>query len=201
MRIGSLTPDSLSIERVRKLAISGFVCLSLASVLLMNQPPAFLVQEENLLGALRPDLAYAARTARWLVEEYAFYAGLNNRWQMFGRQSRFNWWYVVEATYGNGAPVRLPLPGQSDRSLWQAALFDFKETKFNLNLYNDPAAREAYARYLARAYPQRDGQRISTITFELYWQGIRPREEASRTAAYLDPVVSSRILQTIRFPS
>ena len=79
----------------------------------------------------------------------------------------------------------------------QSTLFDFKETKFHLNLYPRPEEREAYARYLARQYPSMGGVPISSIIYELQWQMILPREEASRTGRYLDPRVSSQVLQTI----
>ena len=197
MRIRSLHASISVSERFRRLSISAFVVLSLFCVLLSNRPPRLIDWEEGALDSIDPNIAYEARNARWLVEEYAFFAGLNNRWQMFGRQSRFNWWFTIEATYGNGSPILLPVPGQTERSLWRAALFDFKETKLALNLYGDPQAREAYARYLARQYPERDGQPIRAIAFLLHWQPLRSREEASATGTYLGTLVSTQVMQRV----
>jgi hypothetical protein len=199
MRIGPLPGQGSFSERFRKTVVSAFVSVSLLAVLFVNRPPGWIGREEEELDALSPGVSYTARVARWAIEEYAFFAGLNNRWQMFGRQSRFNWWYVVHATYGDGPPVLLPLPGQTRRSVWQAALFDFKETKLNLNLYGDPSARGSYARYLARQYPERNGQPITSVTFELRWQHLLSREEASMRGAHLDPAVWSEVIHTVTF--
>src|SRR5207247_458431 len=75
---------------------------------------------------------------------------LGNLWQMFGRQSRFNWCFPISAVYGNAERINLLLPPQSDRTFWQGTLFDFREGKFHLNLYPSPELREAYAHHLCR---------------------------------------------------
>lgn len=95
----------------------------------------------------------------------------------------------------------LPLPLQSDRSFWERALFDFKETKFHHTLYTRPTAREAYAHYLARQYPEYEGVPISSITIDLSWQQILPREEAARRGTHLDSTITTQVLQTVDFGS
>jgi len=184
------SPDSADVQpgRFKKRIVSIFVVFSLFTVLYMNRPGVF---------ALSPDAPYPVLLGDWFVQEYAFLAGLNNQWQMFGRQSRFNWWYVIKARYADGTDQVLPLPLQSDRSFLQSALFDFKEIKLQLNLYPRPEAREAYAYYLARQYPSRNGQPIVWIIYELQWQMLMPREEASRTGTHVYPQISSQLLQTV----
>jgi len=185
---GASDTADVQVSRLKKTVVSIFVVASLLTVLYMNRPGVF---------ALSSDAAYPVLLGDWVIQEYAFLAGLNNQWQMFGRQSRFNWWYVIKARYADGTDVVLPLPLQSDRSFWQSTLFDFKEIKLQLNLYPRPEAREAYAYYLARQYPTKDGQPINWIYYELQWQMLMPREEASRTGTHVYPQVSGQVLQTV----
>jgi hypothetical protein len=96
---------------------------------------------------------------------------------MYGLQSRFNWRYEIIATYGDGDQALdrlLPLPRQSERTVWQRRVVDFKEAKFHLNIYNDPLARETYAHYLARQFPEFQGQRLKRIRYDLKFQYILP---------------------------
>lgn len=186
-------------SRLKKGIISCFIVLNLGSVLFMNRPTPVVQAEEALIETLDPELAYGVRYGRWLTQYYAFCTGLNNQWQMFGKQTRFNWWYVIKAQYGDGEPQVLPLPLQSKRTFWQAWFFDFKETKLQLNFYPRPAAREAYAHYLARQYPEHEGVPISSIIFELQWQAILSREEVSKTGVYLDSTIVTQVIQTVDF--
>lgn len=184
-----------------KIIISGFVLLNLGSVLYMNRPPAVATAVQGVTTSLAPGPGDLLRQAEWSVQRYASLAGLDNQWRMFGQQSRSNWWHVVTATYGHGQPRLLPLPLQSKRSLWETVLFDFKEPKLNHHtVFSGPPAQTAYAHYLARQYPTRDGVPISSITFQIYWQRILPREEASATGFHLDPTVHSQVTQTVTFP-
>jgi len=129
------------------------------------------------------------------LRKYAHYTGLDNRWQMFGLQSRFNWWYVIKARYREGSreeEIVLDLPRQSEqsgvpRTRWQYHFFDFREGKFHLNMYREPYDRAAYARYLARKYPEHDGMPVESVVYELHFQHIKPPEEARRTGSHLYP--------------
>ena len=187
------------VERLKKVGLSCFVVLNLLTVLFMNRPAPVMQGEDKVIETLDEGLAYKVRYARWLVERYAFCTGLNNQWRMFGDPSRYYMWYIIKGKYGDGDPLPLPLPLQSERTFWQSALFDFKETKFHHTLYTRPAAREAYAHYLARQFPVRDGVPISSIIFELNWQEILPREEASKAGNNLDPHITAQVVQTVTF--
>jgi hypothetical protein len=179
--------------------LSCFILLNLGAVLYMNRPAAVVEAEERFLQARDPGLAYELRYDRWLLQYYAFITGLNNQWQMFGDLSRYSWWYTIKAKYGEGEPQVLPLPLQSERGFWDRALFDFKETKFHHTLYTRPQAREAYAHYLARQYPEQGGVPISAIIIELSWQQILPRAEAARRGTHLDSTITTQVLQTVDF--
>ena len=120
---------------------------------------------------------------------------------MFGRQSRFNWWYDIRAIYSDGekdVAVLLPLPNQSERTFLQQTLFDLKERKFQLNIYLNEVARESYSRYLIRQYPVHDGFRIKAIRWHLCTQRILPPQEAMEKQILHDPVVSVRLLNEFK---
>lgn len=124
-----------------------------------------------------PQMAHRIRWGEWVWKWGAHLAGFDNKWQMYGLQSRFNWHYQIIATYGEGdqqVDRLLPLPRQSERTYWQRAIVDFKEAKFHLNIYNDPLARETYAHYLARQFPEFNGQRLKRIRYDLKYQYILP---------------------------
>ncbi len=175
-------PIDQSLGLRKRMFISGFVVLNMLTVAWINQPES--VAEWSLKWVDQhwtPAQAYRLRYAAWRWQQYAHYAGLDNRWQMFGRQSRFNWWYDIRAVYSDGireSIVLLPLPNQSARSFFERSLFDLKERKFELNIYRNPVARESYSRYLARQYPMHDGLPIQRIRWHLGSQRILPPNEA-----------------------
>jgi hypothetical protein len=122
-----------------------------------------------------PQMAHRIRWGEWVWKWGAHLAGFDNKWQMYGLQSRFNWHYQIIATYGEGdqqVDRLLPLPRQSERTYWQRAIVDFKEAKFHLNIYNDPLARETYAHYLAHQFPEFNGQRLKRIRYAVKQQQL-----------------------------
>lgn len=186
-------------SRSKRRILSCFIALNLFTVLWMNRPVPLIEGGDALLGRyLSPLSAHYVRLVGWYIHRYAHLTGLDNRWQMFGEQSRFNWWYVIKARYEDLEPRVLPLPFQSERSFVQHLFFDFKETKFHLNLYPRPEARKAYARYLCRQYPVYAGRSITSVIFELHWQMLRPREEASRVGWHLYPETHNRVVNRFK---
>lgn len=142
---------------------------------LPNEVPQKLLAGVEQQGS--PELAYRLRWVEWALRWGAHLSGLDNKWQMYGLQSRFTWRYEIIATYGDGAREiewLLPLPRQSQRTLWQRLIVDFKEAKFDLNIYNDPLARETYAHYLARQYAEHQGLRLQRIRYDLKYRYILP---------------------------
>ncbi|MBM3278644.1 MAG: hypothetical protein FJY95_11280 [Candidatus Handelsmanbacteria bacterium] len=188
-----------AVGRFKRRLLSCFIAFNLCTALYMNRPNAVVEAEEGWFRSLSPGLAYELRYSRWALQYYAFLIGLNNKWQMFGDLSRYYWWYSIKARYGEGEAQVLPLPLQSKRGFWDRALFDFKETKLLHTLYARPQAREAYAYYLARQYPERDGVPISAVVIELSWRQILPREEAARRGTHLDSVITTQVLQKVEY--
>ena len=185
----------------KRIVLSCFFVLGLFAVLYSNRPAPLIDAGDRFLDShLSPEGARAARYASWLVQYYAFLTGLNQQWQMFGEQSRCNWWYAIKARYGDHEPLLLPLPNQSDRTPMQSLLTDFKENKLLLNLYTRPWSREAYAHYLCRQYPLQDGTPISSVQYELHWQIIAPREEAGETGMILRPTVHVDMIDDFECP-
>ena len=181
--------------------ISMFILLNVATVFFMNRPLWLSQRASHLLStSLSPMGAYRVRFCGWLMMWYAHVTGLDNRWQMFSHNSRFNWWYVINARYADSTTVVLPLPRQSPRTFWQRTLFDHKEAKFHLNIYGDPSARERYARYLCRQYPVHEGSPITGIIWELHHQMILNPKEAAVRGTHLEPNSYGRVLNTFPCP-
>jgi hypothetical protein len=172
---------------IRKWLVSAFVTLNVATVLYMNSPVWPWQAVRQALGASPGVAASPPTLAGRLDELYAHLTGLNSRWQMFGALPRINWQFVIKAQYADGTTVVLPLPGQSERTFWQRTLFDFKEMKFYTNLYNDRPGRRAYASYLCRRYPSREGVPVKAIIWELHGQPVRPPWRAAATGSHLEP--------------
>lgn len=126
---------------------------------------------------LHPQLAYRMRQGEWYARYAAHIGGVDNRWQMYGGQSRFNWEFQIYGEYGDESEridILLPLPRQSERSHLTRWIVDFKEAKFYLNIYNDEIGRECYARYLARQYPEHQGKILKNIRFDMRIRYILP---------------------------
>ena len=208
-------------ERIRRPVYSCFIVTNLFAIGYCNLPHSvgggissdmrmfqdhFYVEAANANTAHDYGVAYLGwqgvqqlhGSLSWLdrkIRTYAHYVGLDNRWQMFGRQSRFNWWYVIKGRYRDGSreeEIVLDLPRQSEqsgvpRTPLQYHFLDFREGKFHLNMYREPYDRAAYARYLARKFPTHDGMPIESIAFELHYQNLNTPDEARATGTHLQP--------------
>ncbi len=71
---------------------------------------------------------------------------------------------------------------------------DYKEAKFLLNIYNDQLARESYARYLARQFPEHEGLPVIQISYTLSVQYILPPIVAVQQQQLLEPDVLSDVI-------
>ncbi len=190
-----------NISKTRKIIISLFIILNIGTVVFMNRPNSFIDAVNSVINSFdSPAIKYKTGLYSWYIKTYAHIVGLDNRWQMFGKQSRFNWWYLIKAKYTNSEIITLPLPRQSPRTWFQSFLIDFKEGKFHLNMYTRSADRENYSRYLCRQYPNLNGVPIDSIIFELHYQYILPPEEAAKQGRYLDPNVYSSVLNEFKCP-
>lgn len=176
----------------KQVFISLFILLNLGTIAFINRPVWMVQKSDEAVQRMPSTTAYRFNYTGWLVRRYAHLAGLDNLWQMFGRQSRFNWWFEIKATYADGKTVLLPLPRQSPRTFWQATFSDFKEAKYHLNLYASQELRQRYAHHLFREYAKRDGAEIQSITFELHHQMLlEPPQSAEQRTHVAGPAYSS----------
>ena len=186
--------DAASAFGFRQFLISLFIILNLGTILFINRPVWMVNKSDEMVRDLLPRTAYKFNYTGWLIRRYAHLAGLDNLWQMFGRQSRFNWWFEIKATYADGRTYLLPLPRQSPRTFWQATFSDFKEAKYHLNLYASQELRQRYAHHLFREYAKRDGAEIQSITFELYHQMLLEPPESGRRGTHVAGPAQSSVM-------
>jgi hypothetical protein len=145
-----------------------FIAVHLFVILFMNRTPEMIIAADGwLTDNLSPQDAYTFRRAGWMVQQYAYAVGLDNRWIMFGRQSRFNWRFLFSGVHADGTASLLPLPRQGPRSFFERNFLDFREAKFHLNIYSSPELIEAYGRHLCRAHPAAGGAAVQAVRIEL----------------------------------
>lgn len=172
------TPSASLPPRWQRIALSIATLLIFTTIGWCNLPAAahqacYQWCENNLPAQLN----YRVRQGEWYARYAAHIGGVDNRWQMYGGQSRFNWEFQIYGEYGeeNERVDRLlPLPRQSERNLFTRWIVDFKEAKFYLNIYNDEIGRECYARYLARQFPEHQGKPLKNIRFDMRIRYILP---------------------------
>ena len=190
------------VSTIYRSCVSVFVVLNLGTVLYMNSPLVLETLGNRVLDSQVPSsLTRVLRLSGWSVQRYAHLVGLDNRWQMFGRQSRFNWRYLISAEYDDSQEVLLPLPRQSPRSWWQDFLFDFREAKFMLNVYQNRDARKGWAYALCRDYPMNEGSPVRAIRFDLVVQEILPAAQARESGRHLSPQLRRGLLDKFPCPS
>ena len=182
-------------RRAKKVVISVFIVLNLTAIAYANRPSW---AENGVDGVLRssvsPQTVYRVRYLGWLTARYGHLAGLDNRWQMFGAQPRFNWWLHYRAYTADGRTVDLPLPMQSERGFIDRTFFDFREAKYYLNLYSSEDLQRRFARYLCRAFPEVEGAPTVSVELLRKHQVLLDPENAEARGTHLDPQVHSQPL-------
>ena len=186
---------------VVKTLVSCFVILNVLAILRSNRPVwAGRVVEAAVDDAFGPHALYRTRYAGWMLDRYAHLSGLNNRWVMFSHQSRFNWWYGVQAIGPDNVAADLNLPLIGERSMSQQILFDFREAKYHLNLYSSLDLRTRYARYLCRQLPVTTGTyglQVQAIRFLLHHQELLYPAQARERGTHLEPDIYTRTLNEV----
>lgn len=190
---------------VQRVVISAWCAANLAIVMYLNLPVEWRQDFwKKVRQPLSPQASWRVEIAEWRVRCYAHILGIDNRWMMFGFQSRFNWWYTIRGEYSDGTTTKLvdlPLPNQSGRTVWQRATMDIKEDKFELNLYANRPAREAYSRYIARQFPTYAGMTIKAVRWDLGHQPILPPKEAREKQQLWDQRIGTQLLDRFEIPT
>jgi hypothetical protein len=202
---GPATPGtSVAAARRRllgKVLVSAFALMNIVAVLRSNRPTwAGRAVESATESTLGTNAAYRLRYAGWLIDRYAHLTGLNNRWEMFSHQSRFNWWYGIQAVTRDQTAVELDLPALGQRTFGQRTFWDFREAKYHLNLYPDQQLRQRYGRYLCRSLARvrvPDHGRVEMIRFQLHHQNLLSPPEARTRGTHLEPNFYTRTLDEV----
>jgi hypothetical protein len=201
---GPATPEPAAATRRRllgKTLISMFAVLNIVTVFRSNRTSWASRAIGFATGGVLGEMAgYRLRYTGWLIDRYAHLSGLNNRWEMFSHQSRFNWWYGIQAVTPDQTAVDLNLPGVGQRTFAQRTFFDFREAKYHLNLYPDPTLRQRYGRYLCSGLARvrvPDHGRVEKIRFLLHHQMLRSRADARVLGTHLEPNIFTRTLDEV----
>lgn len=181
-----------------KIFWSAFICIHLGIALFMNAPERLhKTIDNNTLNGLTVPEQLLVNAIVYRIRYYAFVVGIDNRWQMFGRQSRFNWKFRIFGLYSDGHRVvehLMPDPRQMERNVVQNRLWDFKEGKYHLNLYSSENERMGYAFFLARQAPVYDGLPIRSVAYERQWINILPPEVAQQSGYHLENRVNKEVI-------
>jgi len=164
-------------KKIQKMLLSVFILLNFAAVCYSNRPESMQNSPANLKGS------------EWLFAHYSHFTGMDNRWRMFSRLNRFNWWYTIYGEGEDGHLIKLPLPLQRERSLYQYLWRDFKIPKFHLNMYLKPWARQQYANFLCNSLSTQE-RPFKAVVFELNYQNILPIAKAAAYHTHLEEKVN-----------
>lgn len=158
-------------RRIFKLTVSAFIVMNVF-VIGMRHRPQWLADwaQQTTQTHLSPMNAWRLGLIPFAVHWYSHKAGLDNRWEMYSSLHRFDWTLVAVGIDREGQAVLLPEPMQVPRTWWQRRITDFREAKFQLNIYQWPELQARYASYLHRTYPDNQGVPIDTIRFDLRYR-------------------------------
>jgi hypothetical protein len=187
----------VSWRKCKKPLILLFIALNLVTVLAINLPP-FLQKRLDSYLSRDPSSHHTFRTQQVLffLKRYAFWTGLDPRWEMFSHVKGPDWRYLIEGVCDHGAWI-LPLPGQSKMGFWNDLLFDFKEGKFRLNTAANPVGRHSYAQFLCRKFSGYHSHPLREIRINIQYQKILEPKEASRLNTHYDPQIETHPLEVL----
>jgi hypothetical protein len=174
-------------RRAKKVAISAFIVLSASAALYCNTPwwlnrRVTAAVEANTQGALQSSL-YAVPT--WLYW-WAHKAGINWRWEMYSSVWRRDFRMVAVGIDERGRQVLLPEPLQVPRTWFEHEVADFREAKYQINLFRWPSEWPRYCSYLMRRYKDNGGVPLVAIRLDLqYREYVADADEAGRTGSHL----------------
>jgi len=168
-------------------AIILLAVLNVAAVLRSNCPMEISIGfKEIVRERLPPRLVKAVDYGNFYLAYYSYIVGLDNVWKMFGYNHRYRWKYLIEGVSSDGRDVVLPIFFQSQRTFFDQHFFDFKQMKFYLNIYNQPAARNAFAKFLCREHVDvLSGQPFVAVKISVLKREILPRETVLQTGQSL----------------
>ncbi len=112
---------------------------------------------------LSPVLFHVGR-AGWII-------GIDTRWRMFSPPDKRNWRFRYDIVDANGAVIPYVLPVREARTFWQRNFIDFRDVKFELNIYGSKPAQQLFAQHLCDKFRQRGSSPVEVRMF-LEWRPI-----------------------------
>lgn len=133
--------------RIRKSCISLFIAVAL---LLQVKANLGLTFPYGLGALVKPESRTYYRLSQldWTLSQFSWLSGLSTRWRMFSPPPHSNWYYSVWAIDSQGVQSWVPLAGQGHRNFIERNFYDFREVKYQLNIYNKPEALNLLSQHL-----------------------------------------------------
>lgn len=188
----------LTLEKFKKMLISLFILINLASFFWFNYPGKVTRLVNKILDHTLTEKT-ANKTKRTLegVKRILRLLGLSHKWSMFNSVNRNNYWYLIKAKYKNLKEIVLPLPLQTPNvTILEKYFFSFREPKFLINLHKDTLRRRSYAHFLCKKFQLDNKSPIDAISFEYYSQNIVDPKNLMDSSTYLEPLVTKEVLDT-----
>lgn len=113
---------------------------------------------------------------------------------MFVGAHQQDWRFHITARYLGGTRRVLPLSRQSERSLFQRHIVDFRDEKFYLHLYSNELEQKRYASFLCEKFSEFEGREIVSVSFERLHQKFLPIHEAFRVGHHLEEQTRTWVL-------
>ena len=110
----------------------------------------------------------------------AWLASLTPKWHMFTNPLKYKWHFSIWAVMPDRTQLYLPLYPDPPRSFWQEHFTDFREDKFELNLYQAPWQLKIVAQHFCQRLAAQ-GTAPEEIRVVLVWQMMLPPGEARET--------------------
>ncbi len=173
-------------SRLVKWILSAFIVLNIVTLLAMNRPDAMATWlSQKTQSDCSPTTAKLLNDIPDGLYWFAHKAGLNVKWQMYSYLQRYDFTILAVGIDANGNAVLLPEPLQSERSLFDRFVTDFRETKYQLNIYQYPTEQAYYLSYLRRHYPTLHGMPTRSVRLDLqYRMFVDSSTDALRSGRY-----------------
>jgi hypothetical protein len=129
-----------SVSIIRNIFIAAFLAMNFLAVVSSQILPLnfkFQREFENL-------------RANHLVQQYAYYTGLNNRWAMFSTIADFNWELIFTGISSESKFTVWKYPDPESKYSQSYRFYEIKSAKFHLNMYGNKNLRHRFAVYLCR---------------------------------------------------
>ncbi|HBR14048.1 MAG TPA: hypothetical protein DD723_00690 [Candidatus Omnitrophica bacterium] len=124
-------------------------------------------------------------------------AGLRNYWRMFAPVDRFNWQFIITAVYPDGGKERILMPSQQKQNFIEYNFVNFREGKYELNIYNDEKGQAALGKYFCRTYKGLKDSVPQKIEIERTWQIFVATNKEDKNYFYRHPTWTRQFVRAV----